>query len=160
MQQSQYTSNDPNKKSAFESISEKSKKIGSSTKATIVDSTKKVGSGISQILKDFRAFLDRGNVIDVAVALVMGAAFTAVVNSFVTDLFSPLLGFVFMKSLSFTYMALKCPQGLEDQIANGATLDTLVKNSTGATTLVMCKNRDQIQRFFPTPDTANKAGTI
>lgn len=64
-------------KKVFKTISETSKKIGSTTAATIVGSSKKVGSGVSQILKDFKAFLDRGNVIDVAVALVMGASFTA-----------------------------------------------------------------------------------
>lgn len=81
-----------------------------------------------------------------------------VVNSFVSDLFSPLLGFIFSKSLSFTYLALKCPEGLEAQIANGATLESLAKNSTGATVLTSCKDRERVQRFFPTPDVANKAG--
>lgn len=45
-----------------------------------------------QWVKDFRAFLMRGNVIDLAVGVVIGAAFTAVVGSLVEDLFNPLLG--------------------------------------------------------------------
>lgn len=45
-----------------------------------------------QWLKDFQAFLMRGNVIDLAVGVVIGAAFTAVVASMVEDLFNPLLG--------------------------------------------------------------------
>lgn len=45
-----------------------------------------------QWVKDFRAFLMRGNVIDLAVGVVIGAAFTTVVGSLVEDLFNPLLG--------------------------------------------------------------------
>ena len=45
-----------------------------------------------QWLKDFQTFLMRGNVIDLAVGVVIGAAFTAVVASMVEDVFNPLLG--------------------------------------------------------------------
>ena len=44
------------------------------------------------MVKEFREFLLRGNVVDLAVAVVIGAAFAAVVNSFVTDIVTPLLG--------------------------------------------------------------------
>lgn len=47
------------------------------------------------VLKGFREFVLRGNVIDLAVAVVIGAAFTAVVNSIVTNLFNPLIGAIF-----------------------------------------------------------------
>jgi large conductance mechanosensitive channel len=43
------------------------------------------------VLKEFREFLLRGNVIDLAVAVVIGAAFGAVVTSFVEDLLTPLI---------------------------------------------------------------------
>jgi large conductance mechanosensitive channel len=43
-------------------------------------------------IQEFRDFISRGNVIDLAVAVVIGAAFTAVVNSLVSDIISPLLG--------------------------------------------------------------------
>lgn len=43
------------------------------------------------MLKDFKAFLLRGNVVDLAVAVVIGAAFGAVVTSFVTDIITPIL---------------------------------------------------------------------
>jgi large conductance mechanosensitive channel len=42
----------------------------------------------------FREFIMRGNVIDLAVAVVIGAAFGAVVTSFVADILTPLLGLV------------------------------------------------------------------
>lgn len=43
------------------------------------------------MVKDFKAFLLRGNVVDLAVAVVIGAAFGAVVTSLVSDLITPLL---------------------------------------------------------------------
>ena len=44
------------------------------------------------MLNDFKAFLLRGNVIDLAVAIVIGVAFGAVINSLVKDLITPLIG--------------------------------------------------------------------
>jgi len=41
---------------------------------------------------EFRDFLFRGNIIDLAVAVVLGAAFGAIVTSLVTDIITPLLG--------------------------------------------------------------------
>jgi large conductance mechanosensitive channel len=43
------------------------------------------------VLKDFKAFLLRGNVVDLAVAVVIGAAFGAVVTALVRDLITPIL---------------------------------------------------------------------
>jgi large conductance mechanosensitive channel len=43
------------------------------------------------MLKDFRAFLLRGNVVDLAVAVVIGAAFGSVITAFVKDLVTPLI---------------------------------------------------------------------
>ncbi len=43
------------------------------------------------MLKDFKAFILRGNVLDLAVGFVIGAAFTAVVSSFVANLLTPLI---------------------------------------------------------------------
>lgn len=42
-------------------------------------------------IKDFRKFILRGNVVDLAVAVVIGAAFSAIVNSLVTGLITPLI---------------------------------------------------------------------
>lgn len=44
------------------------------------------------MLKEFRDFILRGNVIDLAVGIVIGAAFGATVTSFVGDILTPLLG--------------------------------------------------------------------
>jgi large conductance mechanosensitive channel len=47
-----------------------------------------------RVLKGFKDFLLRGNVVDLAVAVVVGSAFTAVVNAFATDFLTPLIGLV------------------------------------------------------------------
>ena len=44
------------------------------------------------MLKEFKAFLLRGNVVDLAVAVVIGGAFGAVITAFVKDLLTPLIG--------------------------------------------------------------------
>lgn len=44
------------------------------------------------MLKEFKAFIMRGNVVDLAVAVVLGAAFGAVVTSLVENLVTPLIG--------------------------------------------------------------------
>ncbi|NPV88453.1 large conductance mechanosensitive channel protein MscL [Coprothermobacteraceae bacterium] len=44
------------------------------------------------MLREFREFVMRGNVVDLAVAVIIGAAFGQVVNSFVNDILSPILG--------------------------------------------------------------------
>ena len=43
-------------------------------------------------LVEFQAFIMRGNVVDLAVGIIIGAAFTGIVNSLVKDLFTPVLG--------------------------------------------------------------------
>lgn len=44
------------------------------------------------MFKEFRDFIARGNVVDMAVGIIMGAAFTAIVNSMVGDLIMPVIG--------------------------------------------------------------------
>jgi large conductance mechanosensitive channel len=46
------------------------------------------------MINEFKTFIMRGNVMDMAVGIIMGAAFTAIVTSLVDDLVNPLLGLV------------------------------------------------------------------
>src|SRR5690349_2945728 len=45
-------------------------------------------------VQEFRDFIARGNVVDLAVGVIIGAAFTTIVNSLVKDIFNPVLGLV------------------------------------------------------------------
>ncbi|MBC7401808.1 MAG: large conductance mechanosensitive channel protein MscL [Microbacteriaceae bacterium] len=50
------------------------------------------------MLKGFKEFILRGNVIDLAVGIIIGAAFTAIVAALVTDIFNPIIGALFNAS--------------------------------------------------------------
>jgi len=50
------------------------------------------------MLSDFKKFVLRGNVVDLAVAVVVGVAFTAMVTAFVADLITPLIAAIFGKN--------------------------------------------------------------
>lgn len=58
------------------------------------------------MLKEFKKFISRGNVLDLAVGVIIGSAFSAIVTSLVNNIFTPLIGIVFggvdFSSLSFT----------------------------------------------------------
>ncbi|MFH7810491.1 MULTISPECIES: large-conductance mechanosensitive channel protein MscL [Acetobacter] len=75
---------------------------------------------------EFRAFIMRGNVVDLAVGVVIGAAFTGIVNSLVKDVFNPVIGLL-VGGIDFSnlFVTLKGP--------HEATLDAAQK--AGAVTL-------------------------
>lgn len=52
------------------------------------------------MIKEFKEFAMKGNLVDIAVAFVMGAAFGKVVTSFTTDIIAPLIGLLGGKDLS------------------------------------------------------------
>jgi large conductance mechanosensitive channel len=56
--------------------------------------------GIKKFLEEFKAFAMRGNVLDMAVGVVVGAAFKAIVDSLVNDIISPLIGIIFSADFS------------------------------------------------------------
>ena len=58
------------------------------------------------MFKEFKAFLSRGNVIDLAVAVVLGAAFGAIVKSLVDDMVMPMIG-VIMGGTDFTTLTIQ-----------------------------------------------------
>ena len=57
-------------------------------------------SGIKKFLEEFKAFAMRGNVLDMAVGVVIGGAFTAIVTALVEDIINPLIGLFFKADFS------------------------------------------------------------
>ncbi|MFB2554837.1 large conductance mechanosensitive channel protein MscL [Herbiconiux liangxiaofengii] len=76
------------------------------------------------MFKGFKEFILRGNVIDLAVAVVIGAAFTAVVGSIVTNVFNPIIGALF-KADSLDNAAIVTIG--EAQIKFGAVLGAIIQ---------------------------------
>ncbi len=58
------------------------------------------------MLKEFKQFAMRGNVIDLAIGVIIGGAFGTIVNSIVNDLIMPLVGIVFKADFSNLYVPL------------------------------------------------------
>jgi large conductance mechanosensitive channel len=71
------------------------------------------------MLNEFRTFIARGNVLDLAVGIIIGAAFTAIVNSIVTDLINPFIGLI-IGGMDFSNLYLV----LRGNVPDGASLKT------------------------------------
>ena len=84
----------------------------------------------SGFFKEFQAFISKGNVIDLAVAVIVGAAFNNIVNSFVKDIVNPIVGVIIGKpDFSNLFWLMKMPA----DYAGPMTYDALTK--AGATVL-------------------------
>ncbi|KAB6715979.1 MULTISPECIES: large conductance mechanosensitive channel protein MscL [Roseobacteraceae] len=70
------------------------------------------------MFKEFKDFIAKGNVMDMAVGIIVGAAFTAIVSSMVADLINPFIG-LFTGGLDFTNNYLV----LSGEVPAGASLD-------------------------------------
>jgi large conductance mechanosensitive channel len=80
------------------------------------------------MLKEFKSFLMRGNVIDLAVAVVIGTAFGAVVTAFVDGVITPILGLFGDQDFSRFVITLKDNEGADDiQLKWGAVLTAVIK---------------------------------
>ena len=93
------------------------------------------------MFKEFREFIMRGNVIDLAVAFVFGVAFSAIVNSLVKDIIMPIVGYA-LGGVDFTNMFIVLGSGsyatlAEAQKAGAATINYGVFINTIITFLVV-----------------------
>ena len=68
------------------------------------------------MFKEFRDFAMRGNVVDMAVGIVIGGAFGKIVSSFVNDVLMPPIGLA-MGGVDFTSLFLNLSQGSYDTLA-------------------------------------------
>lgn len=68
------------------------------------------------MLKEFRDFINRGNVIDLAIAVIMGAAFGAIVTSLVNDIIMPPIGRV-LGGVDFSNLFINLSGGEYDSLA-------------------------------------------
>ena len=60
-----------------------------------------------KFIKEFKEFINRGNVVDMAVGVMIGAAFKSIVDSVVADLISPLIGIIFKQDFSSLKIVLR-----------------------------------------------------
>lgn len=62
---------------------------------------------MKKIFGEFKDFISRGNVMDMAVGVIIGGAFTAIVNSLVSDLLNPLLGLITGGMMDFSELRIQ-----------------------------------------------------
>ena len=75
------------------------------------------------MLQDFKAFIAKGNVLDLAVAVIIGAAFGAIVTSLTGDIIMPVIGAIFGGAdLSNQFILLSVPAGYEGSMTDYAAL--------------------------------------
>jgi large conductance mechanosensitive channel len=104
---------------------------------------------VRQFVRDFRKFILRGNVIDLAVAVVVGAAFTAVVQSFANDILMGFIGALFGKP-NFNHVVLHVGDG---NVAIGRFITQLVNFLIIAfAVFVAVKLFEKLQRLRPPMD--------
>ena len=74
------------------------------------------------MLKEFREFINRGNVIDLAVAVILGTALTAVVTALVDNIIMPVVG-AFLGGIDFAALAVRVG---EAEITYGAFIQAVI----------------------------------
>lgn len=84
----------------------------------------KIGS-IKSLLDEFKLFISRGNVLDMAVGIVIGGAFTAIINSLVNDVIMPMVGAVLLGA-NFSALGFTIPWGSHPYINVGSFVSAII----------------------------------
>lgn len=87
-----------------------------------------VVKGARKFYKSFIEFINKGNIVQLAIGLSLGSAFTAVVNSLVNDIMMPLVGAI-TAGLDFSQLSFHLPSIVHDQtvtIAYGKFINTII----------------------------------
>ncbi len=77
------------------------------------------------IIGEFKEFIARGNVLDMAVGVIVGGAFTSIVNSLVDDMIMPIIGMV-LAGVNFRNLGITIPWGNEPYINIGNFLQAII----------------------------------
>jgi large conductance mechanosensitive channel len=122
---------------------------------------------MKKILKEFREFAVKGNVIDLAVGVIIGAAFSTIVTSLVNDIINPILGIITGKvDFSNKFIALSKDHFnslAEAKAANVATLNygLFINNIinfliVSFVIFLVVKKINQLKRQTPPPESNTK----
>ncbi len=81
--------------------------------------------GVSGILTEFKTFISKGNVIDLAVGVIIGGAFTSIVTSLVDDMIMPIVGMV-LAGVNFNNFGIEIPWGNHPFINIGSFIQAII----------------------------------
>jgi large conductance mechanosensitive channel len=108
---------------------------------------------VTRFVKEFRDFINRGNVLDLAVGIVIGAAFTGIVNSFVKDVLNAGIGAIAGKP-NFNDLTLHVGHGL---VRYGAFVTAIVNFAIVAfAVFLVVKAFNALRRKEKEPETSEK----
>ncbi len=82
-------------------------------------------NAVGGIFKEFKQFISRGNVLDMAVGVIIGGAFTAIVNSLVADIFTPIIGML-LAGVNFNDLGVTIPFGNHPYINFGSFIQNVI----------------------------------
>lgn len=85
---------------------------------------KKMGA-IKKFIGEFKTFISRGNVLDMAVGVVVGGAFTAIVNALVDNILMPVIGMI-LAGVNFANLTVTIPWGSKPVINFGAFISAVI----------------------------------
>ncbi len=94
-------------------------------KQTAKDVASKGVKGAGGLAKEFKEFISRGNVVDMAVGVIIGGAFTAIVNSLVADIFTPLIG-AMLVGVNFNDLGFEFPLGNHPYLNFGSFIQNVI----------------------------------
>ncbi len=86
---------------------------------------KKKLKGVGGVINEFKTFISRGNVLDMAVGVIVGGAFTSIVNSLVDDILMPFIGMI-LAGINFRSLGVTIPWGNRPYINIGNFLQAII----------------------------------
>ena len=92
---------------------------------------------MNPILKEFRDFINRGNVIDLAVGVIIGGAFNKIISSLVNDLIMPIVGIV-LGGIDFTNLEITIPNFLGGSSAARLRYGNFIQNVVDFLIVAFC----------------------
>ncbi|KAI9094649.1 large-conductance mechanosensitive channel [Phlyctochytrium arcticum] len=105
-----------------QSIKKGVKRVRKFQKRVVVRTTAatfKTARAATSVLADFKYFVERGNVVDLAMGIIIGGAFTSIVNSLVGDIIGPIIGLAVGSQLQNAFVMLRWPD--DDLCDNNST---------------------------------------
>ena len=89
------------------------------------DALHKTAGGVKGVLGEFKEFISKGNVLDMAVGLIIGSAFTAIVTSLVDDILMPFIGMI-LAGVNSNSLGVTIPWGNKPFLAIGSFLNAVI----------------------------------
>ncbi|WP_206425667.1 large conductance mechanosensitive channel protein MscL [Ruminococcus sp. Marseille-P6503] len=107
---------------------------------------------ISRFIGEFKEFISKGSVLDMAVGVIVGGAFTSIINSLVDDILMPVIGTILL-GVNFKSLGFHIPWGNEPYINLGGFLTAVITFLlTALCVFIFVKVVNTIRNFHKKPE--------